>query len=42
MGKGERKGYLGLVCVEVLWPSQRNRVMLSAVDLSNYTFTGQA
>ena len=30
------------VCVEVLWPSQPNRVMSSAVSLPNHTFTGQA
>ena len=30
------------VCVEVLWPSQSNRVMLSMVSLPNHTFTGQA
>ena len=30
------------VCVEVLWPSQPNGVMLSAVSLPNHTFTGQA
>ena len=30
------------VCVEVLWPSQPNGVMSSAVSLPNYTFTGQA
>ena len=30
------------VCVEVLWPSQPNGVMLSAVNLPNHTFTGQA
>ena len=30
------------VCVEVLRPSQPNRVMSSAVSLPNYTFTGQA
>ena len=30
------------VCVEVLWPSQPNRVMSSAVTLPNHTFTGQA
>ena len=30
------------VCVEVLRPSQPNGVMLSAVSLPNYTFTGQA
>ena len=29
------------VCVEVLWPSQPNRVMSSAVSLPNHTFTGQ-
>ena len=28
--------------VEVLWPSQPNGVMLSAVSLPNHTFTGQA
>ena len=26
------------VCVEVLWPSQPNRVMSSAVSLPNHTF----
>ena len=31
-----------LVCVEVLRPSQPNRVMSSAVSLSNHKFTGQA
>ena len=30
------------VCVEVLWPSQPNGVMWSAVSLPNHTFTGQA
>ena len=30
------------VCVEVLRPSQPNRVMSSAVRLPNHTFTGQA
>ena len=30
------------VSVEVLWPSQPNGVMWSAVSLPNYTFTGQA
>ena len=30
------------VCVEVLWPSQPNGVMLSAVSLPNHMFTGQA
>ena len=29
-------------CVEVLWPSQPNGVMPSAVSLPNHTFTGQA
>ena len=28
-------------CVEVLRPSQPNRVVLSAVSLPNHTFTGQ-
>ena len=32
----------GLVCVEVLRPSQPNGVMSSAVSLPNHTFTGQA
>ena len=31
-----------IVCVEVLWPSQPNGVMSSAVNLPNHTFTGQA
>ena len=30
------------VCVEVLRPSQPNRVMSSAVSLPNHMFTGQA
>ena len=30
------------VCVEVLWPSQPNGVMSSAVSLPNHTFPGQA
>ena len=30
------------VCVEVLRPSQPNRVMSSVVSLPNHTFTGQA
>ena len=30
------------VCIEVLRPSQPNRVMSSAVSLPNHTFTGQA
>ena len=29
------------VCVEVLRPSQPNRVMSSMVSLPNHTFTGQ-
>ena len=33
---------LPFVCVEVLRPSQPNRVMSSAVCLPNHTFTGQA
>ena len=39
------KGLISLclfVCVEVLRPSQPNRVMSSAVSLPNHTFTGQA
>ena len=28
------------VCFQVLWPSQLNAVMLSAVSLPNHTFTG--
>ena len=31
-----------IVCVEVLWPSQPNGDMSSAVNLPNHTFTGQA
>ena len=34
--------HLGLVCVEVLRPSQPNGVMSSVVSLPNHTFTGQA
>ena len=30
------------VCVEVLWPSQPNGVMLGVVSLPNHMFTGQA
>ena len=30
------------VCVDVLQPSQPNEVMLSAVNLPNHTFKGQA
>ena len=30
------------VCVAVLWPSQPNGVMSSAVSLPSHTFTGQA
>ena len=33
---------LCFVCVEVLRPSQPNRVMSSAVSLPNHKFTGQA
>ena len=29
------------VCVEVLWPSQPNGVMSTAVSLPDHTFTGQ-
>ena len=31
-----------IVCIEVLRPSQPNGIMLSAVNLPNHTFTGQA
>ena len=37
-----KSAYISIVCVEVLWPSQPNRVMSSAVHLPNHTFTGQA
>ena len=38
-----RKGNSSVfVCVEVLWPSQPNEVMSSAISLTNQTFTGQA
>ena len=30
------------LCVEVLWPTQPNGVMLSTNSLPNHTFTGQA
>ena len=30
------------VCVEILRPSQPNGIMSCAVNLPNYTFTGQA
>ena len=30
------------VCVEVLWPSQSNGVMLSMVSLPNHIFAEQA
>ena len=36
------KIWLILICVEVLWPSQPNGVMSSAVSSPNHTFTGQA
>ena len=32
---------LGLVCVEILWPSQPNGVMSSVVNLYAHAFTGQ-
>ena len=35
------QAYLFL-CVEVLWPSQPNEVMLSTVSVPNHTFTEQA
>ena len=39
----EEKSFENLfVCVEVLWPSQPNGVMSSAVSLPNHKFTGQA
>ena len=39
--RAEKKAHL-FVCVEVLWPSQPNVVMSSAVSLPNHTCTGQA
>ena len=36
------KGLGRNVCVQVLWPSQPNEVMSSAVSLPNHSFTGQA
>ena len=30
------------VCDEVLWPSQPNGIMSSAVSLPNHTYTGQS
>ena len=36
------RGICLFVCVEVLWPSQPNGVMSSAVSLPNHMFTGQA
>ena len=39
--KKQQKSCL-FACVEVLWPSQPNEVMSSAVSLPNHTFTGQA
>ena len=45
MSKGQLRllANFGLfVCVEVLWPSQINGVMLSMVSLPNHTLTGQA
>ena len=41
-GKRDTAHSLLFVCVEVLWPSQPNGVMSSAVSLPNHTFTGQA
>ena len=47
-GNGRTDGWwtaadsLDFVCVEVLRPSQPNRVMSSVVSLPNHTFTGQA
>ena len=39
----QKHNVVGLfVCVQVLWPSQPDRVMSSAVSLLNHTFTGQA
>ena len=35
-------GFVCVVCVEVLRPSQPNEVMSSAVSLPKHTFTGQA
>ena len=45
MTDGQTNGWtanVNFVCVEVLWPSQPNQVMLRAVSLLNHTFTGQA
>ena len=36
------KGFVCVVCVEVLRPSQPNGVMSSVVSLPNHTFAGQA
>ena len=41
MGKMHTFRSILFVCVEVLWPSQPNGVMSSAVSLPNHTFTGQ-
>ena len=38
----EKKVPYLFVCIEVLQPSQPNRVMLSTVNLPYHTFTGQA
>ena len=40
--KKERNSRGCFVCVEILRSSQPNGVMLSAVNLPNHTFTGQA
>ena len=37
-----KRGQFLFVCVEVLWSSQPNGVMSSAVSLPNHTFTRQA
>ena len=41
-GKARFRQAMLSFCVEVLWPSQPNGVMLSAVSLPNHMFTGQA
>ena len=33
---------IAVPCLRVLWPSQPNRVMSSAVSLPKHSFTGQA
>ena len=39
---GKKKKKKKNVCVEVLWPSQPNGVMSSAVNFPNHIFIGQA